>query len=378
MVFVDQLLHDAVSRGDVVGVSAIAVDASGIRYLGAAGVQDRGTQTAMSPESIVRIASMTKAITSVAAMQQVERGAIGLHDPIGEILPALNNVPVLDGFTDTGEPILRPVKRPITLHHLLTHTSGLAYTIWNKTLFTYRARQPDARPVDGPDLRLSLPLVFDPGERWEYGTNTEWAGFAVEQLANMSLGDYMQQKIFAPLAMSDTAFAVRDTSRQSSVYRRESDGSLDAFAPDSFPAPNYQGGGSGLFSTAIDYGKFLRALLGSGDAAVLSAPTLSLMKENHIGNLSAGTFPACERERSNDVAMLAGTDPKWSLFGLINSQAVPAGRAAGSVCWGGLFNSYYWVDSTQQVAGAIFTQTLPFFDARIVTLYERFERLIYA
>jgi methyl acetate hydrolase len=378
MTKVDQLLRDAVEHGDAIGVSAVAVDASGIRYLGAAGLQDSNTKAAMTENSIVRIASMTKAVTSVAAMQQVERGTIGLHEPISQLLPALHKAPVLDGFSNTGEPILRPLRRPITLHHLLTHTSGLAYTIWNEALGKYRTREPDARPIDGPDLRLSLPLVFDPGERWEYGTNTEWAGFAVEKAAQLSLGEYMQQNIFSPLAMHDSAFSACDESRQSSVYRRESDGTLKVIAPGNLPTPPYQGGGSGLFSTALDYGKFLRALLGSGDTALVKPQTLSLMKENHIGELSAGTFAAFERDRSNDVAMLTKTHPKWSLFGLINPQAIPGGRAAGSVCWGGLFNSYYWVDSTQQVAGAIFTQTLPFYDARIVALYERFERLIYA
>ena len=131
---VDQLLNNAVESGDAVGVAAVVVDASGIRYQGAAGHQERDANIAMTPNTIVRIASMTKAITSFAAMQQVERGTLTLNDPIGDILPQLKNPPLLEGFDEHDEPIMRPVNADITLRHLLTHTSGLAYTTWNQSL----------------------------------------------------------------------------------------------------------------------------------------------------------------------------------------------------------------------------------------------------
>ena len=210
---IDSILTAMVRADDAVGVVAGAVDANGVRYLGAAGHQDREADVAMATSSVFYIASMTKAVTSVAALQCVERGQLELDTPVSAWLPALANAPVLAGYNQQGEAQYRPARTDITLRHLLTHTSGLAYTTWNPELFAYRQREPAAVPVAGPDLRRSAPLIHEPGERWEYSTSTDFAGLAIEAATGLTLGDYFAEHIFAPLGMEDTSYVVRAAAR---------------------------------------------------------------------------------------------------------------------------------------------------------------------
>jgi methyl acetate hydrolase len=226
---IDAALSRAADAKEVPGVVALAATDTGILYEGAFGLRDVVDGPAMTRDSVFRIASMTKAVTSVAAMQLVEQGKLQLDEPIGKVLPELAAPRVLEGFDTSGAPRLRPAKRPITLRHLLTHTAGFGYEMWNPELIRYVAASGMPSLMTGKLAALQLPLVFDPGERWEYGINIDWVGRAVEAVAGQPLDTYFRAHIFAPLGMADTGFvpSADQASRLVRVHRRGMDGSLE-------------------------------------------------------------------------------------------------------------------------------------------------------
>jgi CubicO group peptidase (beta-lactamase class C family) len=336
----------------------------------------------MSLDTVFRIASMTKAITSVAAMQLVEQGRLGLDDPAPAVDPALNSPQVLEGFDAAGQPRLRPAKRPITLRHLLTHTAGFTYDWSNPNTQRYVQTSGMLPMSSGKRAALCQPLAFDPGDKWEYGINIDWVGRIVEAVSGQPLDAYLRERIFAPLGMADTGFVStpEQYARQASVHQRQADGSLAPQPPPAPSIPEFYAGGGGLLSTAHDYLSFLQMLLHGGSfhgARLLRPETVALMGENQIGDLPAGILKSCAPELSNDVDFFPGAKVRWGLGYMLNMEPGPNGRSAGTVGWAGLANSYYWLDPARRVAGVILTQILPFADPAAVRLYGRFERAVY-
>ena len=380
---IDAVLRNAVDAGDVPGVVALAATNRGILYEGAFGRRDITSGPDMTADTIFRIASMTKAVTSVAAMQLVEQGKLALDEPIGRILPELAAPYVLQGFVTSGRPRLRPAKRPITLRHLLTHTAGFGYDMLSSQLIRYNAVTQTPSTSTGKLASLRLPLLFDPGERWEYGINIDWAGRAVEAASGQPLDAYFRDHIFGPLRLADSGFApsAAQRDRLMPVHRRKPDGSLEPIAVDIPPAnPEFWGGGGALYSTGPDYLSFLRMLLAEGrldGAQVLRRETVVEMSRNQVGDLAAGVMRTAMPERTNDFVLFPECSGRWGLGYMINTLPGPHGRSAGSLSWAGLFNSYYWIDPTKQVAAVILTQILPFADARALELYGAFERAVY-
>src|SRR6516162_11684773 len=205
---VDQVLKTATDRGDVPGVVAMAAAPEGPIYQGAFGKRAVPDGPAMTVDTVFWIASMTKAITSTAAMRLVEQGKLSLESPISEVLPELASPLVLEGFEASGEPILRPARQRITLRHLLTHTAGFVYDIWNPDMSRYMEKKGAPGIITCQNAALTLPLIFDPGDRWDYGINIDWVGKAVERASGQSLGDFLAEHIFGPIGMKDTAFAL--------------------------------------------------------------------------------------------------------------------------------------------------------------------------
>jgi CubicO group peptidase (beta-lactamase class C family) len=230
---------------------------------------------------------------------------------------------------------------------------------------------------------LRLPLLFDPGERWEYGINIDWVGRIVEAVSGQSLDAYFAERIFGPLGMIDTGFApsAEQQSRLATVHRRNADGSLTPIELNMPPAsPEFWGGGGALYSTAPDYLRFLQMLLNRGrfDGAQLLRPeTVALMAQNQIGELAAGVGRTAMPDRTNDLDLFPGIPCRWGLAYMITMAPGPHGRSAGSVTWAGLFNSYYWIDPQKQVSGVILTQILPFADPTVLRLYGEFEQRVY-
>jgi CubicO group peptidase (beta-lactamase class C family) len=333
------------------------------------------------PDAVFWIASMTKAITAVAAMQLVEQGKIGLDEPLGPILPLLAKVQVLDGFGPDETPILRAPKRPVTLAHLLTHTSGYAYAMWNADVGRYCAKTGLPDMGSGLDAALELPLMFDPGERWEYGIGIDVAGKVVEALSGQTLDAYFAEHIFAPLGMTDTSFRPTASMRErlAGMSMRTPDGAL---APIDFALsaePEFWGGGGGLYSTASDYLVFLNALLNDGagkHGRILDGETITRMAAHRIGPVPLRRLTSAMPFLTHDLDLgFDGAD--WALSFQVNPEAGKHGRAAGSLAWAGLANTYYWADPTHRVAGVLMTQLLPFADPQVLSLFEAFERAVY-
>jgi len=380
---VDAALRSAVDAGEVPGVVAMAATDRGLLYEGAFGRRGRGGAEAMTPDTVFRIASMTKAITSIAAMQLVEQGKLALEAPVPDIDPTIGAPRVLEGFDAAGAPRLRPAKRPITLRHLLTHTAGFAYDMWNPALGRYLQSAGLPLRSSGRVASIRMPLLFDPGERWEYGINTDWVGRLVEAASGLPLDVYFRERLFGPLGMVDSGFVTTEAqrARQARLHQREPDGTLvpQPLEPPATAAEFWSGGGP-LYSTGRDYLQLLQMLLHGGQwngARVLRPETVALMHANHTGDLPAGVMRTARPEMSNDVDLFPGARVRWGLGFMLNLDPGPSGRSAGTVSWGGIYNTYYWLDPGRRVAGVILTQILPFADARVLGLYGRFERAIY-
>ncbi|MBY0322828.1 MAG: beta-lactamase family protein [Reyranella sp.] len=374
----DAGLSGAVERKDVPGVVALVTDRERVRYQSAFGVADIATGRPLTADALFRVASMTKPITSLALMQLVEQGRIGLDDPAEKYLPELAGLKVFESFdAATGAYQLRPASRPATVRHFLAHTSGLAYPFTSATWRDFKPRPGEVYPFGGP-------LLFDPGERWHYSTSTDVVGRLVEVVSGQKLEDYFRQHIFAPLKMDDTSYNVPEAKGPRLVAQQQRagermDGAIELQKPQpglTIAAPI---GGGGLASTASDYGRFVRMLLNGGSldgVRVVKAETVALMGQNHIGAI---TVPALKSAlpRSADFTFIADGRDKWGLGFLITVDQVPGKRSPGSLSWGGINNTFFWIDPARGVAGVIMMQYLPFADAKALAVYDTFERGTY-
>jgi CubicO group peptidase (beta-lactamase class C family) len=379
----DALLQAAVAQGDVPGVVALATGRDGTLYEGGFGERVLGGGAAMSPDTVVWIASMTKALTGTAAMQLVEQGRLDLDRPARDVVPALADTEVLTGFDAGGQPVTRPPVRPITLRHLLTHTAGFAYEIWQEPIGRYQAAKGLPGIISCEECALTTPLLFDPGERWEYGINIDWAGKMVEAVSGQKLGAYLKANLFEPLGMSDTAFKISDDMRrrQAKIHQRGDD---DGFTPlhdlEIPQAPEFEMGGGGLYGTAQDYAKFVRMILNQGRAdggQVLKPETVAQMSTNQMGECRVCMLKTALPPLSNDAEFFPGMAKTWGLSFMINPERAPTGRSPGSLAWGGLANSYFWIDRAAGVGGVYATQVLPFADKKALPLFLAFETTVY-
>jgi CubicO group peptidase (beta-lactamase class C family) len=373
------VLESAVASGAVAGVVAAVTSADGTILEVAAGRQSLDDTAPMAVDSVFWVASMTKAITTVAALQLVEDGRLTLNDPIAKILPDLANPVVLEGFTGNGEPITRPAKKKITLGQLLTHTAGFSYDFASADLARYLSVTGRPSAATGLKEGLRQPLLFEPGERWEYSIGIDWAGQAVEAVSGHRLDDYFAAHITGPLGMKDTVFSPGKAraGRRAAMHKRTDDGGLEVVAWEPRPAPEFLAGGAGLYSTAPDYLAFMRMILnGGGD--VLLPETVEAMGRNQIGKLRAGAIDSADPALIAPSDFYPGMDAKWGLGFLLNPEPGPFGRSAGSLTWAGLPNCYYWIDREKQIAAVILMQLLPSGDMGALKAYAGFEAAVYA
>jgi methyl acetate hydrolase len=379
----DQGLRQAIGPNKVAGLVATAATDKGTFYEAAYGKRRLDGQADMTPDSVFWIASMTKPITSTAAMQMVEQGKLTLDEPIGKILPELKSPRVLTGFDNSGHPRYRPARQPITLRHLLTHTAGFCYPIWNADLARYMKVTGHPSTATGLKESLNLPLLFDPGERWEYGINIDWAGQAVERVSGQTLGTYFNEHIFAPLGMTSTSFKLTPSQRDRlvKVHARQPDGSLKPIAFEIKQEPEFETGGGGLYSTAGDYLKFCQMILHDGQAAngqqVLRPETVATMGRNQMGTLKVDFLRTTDPSSSADAEFFPGMVKKWSTAFMLNTEQAPTGRSPNSIAWAGLANTFFWIDPTRKVTGVILMQMLPFVEPQAIGTFSRFETETY-
>lgn len=373
----DSSFEQVFAQANLPGAVGLIVGREGTRYSRGLGVADVETGTAMGEDTLCQIASMTKALVSVAAMQLVEDGRLALDAPIGAVLPALADPQVLTGFDAGGQPLLRSARRPLSLRHLLTHTAGFGYFFIHPEVLQYFGAV--GPPAPGSLGSIRMPLLFDPGERWEYGVATDWVGQVIEAATGCRLGDYMAEHIFAPLGMTQTAFRDALPEQAAKVHVRLPEGGFRAM-PTYMGGGEFDGGGGGLTGTGADYARFVRMILGHGaldGVRVLKAETVSEMTRNQIGALRAGAFASSMPGLSHAFDGFPDQHPGWGLGFLITPEPGPHGRSPGSLTWAGIFNSYYWIDPAEGVGGVFMSQLSPFGDPGAMAAFGALERMAY-
>ncbi|MCW2756521.1 MAG: 4-chloro-3-hydroxybutyrate hydrolase, partial [Nocardioidaceae bacterium] len=308
---------------------------------------------------------------------------LDLDAPAKQYAPAIGERQVLDGFEDDGTPRLRAPKRDITTRMLLTHTAGFGYDFFNEQYNRLAQEQGQPSVITSSHAAINTPLLFDPGEQWEYGSNIDWAGQVIEGITGKRLGEVMTERILDPLGMHDTAFTMTPEmeSRLAKLHQRGDDGQLtptDIVLPQD---PEVHMGGHGLYSNALDYAKFIRMWLNDGqgpDGQILKKETVEMAVGNHLGDLKVKALPGVIPSLSNPAEFFPGMPKSWALTFMLNDEDAPTGRPANSLAWAGLANLYYWIDRQTGVGGFWATQIFPFADPASVVGYLDLETAVYA
>jgi CubicO group peptidase (beta-lactamase class C family) len=362
---IDAVVQDYVQQGRVPGAVVLVARNGKVVYHKGLGYDDLSTKTPLNKDAIMRIASQTKAITSLAVMMLFEEGKFLLDDPISKYIPAFKNPKVIDKFNEQDTTFTTvPAKQEVTIRQLLTHTSGISYpAIGGKQATMLYAKYKIPSGIGTPNATLSdainalavLPLVHQPGERFTYGLNVDVLGYLVEILSGTTLDAFVRERICAPLGMDDTFFYLPESkhSRLALLYTEDANKKTELTNPakhgtdPNFPKlkGKFYSGGAGLSSTALDYAAFLQLFLNGGEykgKRLLSPLTVKLMTTNQIGNLSLGT----------------------KKFGLGFSIATAGEEARtmvseGSFDWGGIFGTTYWADPKEGIVALIMTQKYP-------------------
>jgi methyl acetate hydrolase len=367
----DELMNEAMKKSDLPAVVLIAINTKNQRLTYTRGRAVWGQGGDVTPHHIFQIMSMTKLVTSIAVMQLVERGLIGLDDDLSLLLPEMTEIPILSN----GK--LTPAKKPITLRHLLTHTAGFGYRGTDKELANFDLSQWKHK---------DLPRRFESGTQFLYGSSTNWVGRLVEKISKTDLENYFRKNITGPLNMNRTWFNVPDSLRQFIVSKgaRGNDGKQPLTElSNRIPAKRvteYAGDG-GLYSSPHDYTLLLKGLLNRGTAGgvtILRKETILEMSKNQIGNIVMENSDAYFNPGNccNFSGLFSSTS-KWGLAWMIDNEDKPYGPKAGTVLWGGSFNTFFYIDFRSGVAASIFTQHIPFNHRATTDLFKRFSEIVY-
>lgn len=378
---------DVVLRGalaQVPGVVALATTAEGTFYEGAAGTSDLATGRPIGQETMFGLASMTKALVSAGAMLLVEQGKLSLDGPLADVLPAIADPMVLEGFEAGGRPVLRPAAGPITLRHVLSHSAGYGYNTWNAELGHYFAQTGLPRVPTSDEELARTPLLFDPGTRWNYGISTDVAGKAIEAASGQRLDHYLRDALFAPLGMVDTTVELTadQRARLTATHQRGADGALTPLPGRFGTGPAWCMGGGALLGTGRDYIRFVRMMLNGGrheGQAVLSPGSIAEMSRSSLApGVKVTAMRSAMPAVSADAEFFPGLPKVWSTAFMINEAPAPTGRRAGSLAWAGIANTFFWIDPQAGVGGVFLSQVLPFADPAALAAFAAFEAAVYA
>jgi CubicO group peptidase (beta-lactamase class C family) len=320
---------------------------------------------------------MTKPVTSVAIMMLVEQGKLKIDDPVSKYLDGYDKLQVISKFNAAdGTYEARPAKTVMTIKHLLSHTSGIGYSFTSPIEYALVNKT--------KKNEWELPLLDDPGTKFNYSASTRVLGLIVEKVTGSQLEPWYQEHIFKPLGMNDTSYAVPEDkqSRLAPQYTRYTGKVEPLPAPvvPSTPSAPYRGDG-GLYSTIEDYSRFVRMLLNGGtlgSAKILSPESVKLMGQNAIGSIFVQTQPDADKQRTKPFPLGAGKDK----FGLgfqiaANDPAIKGFRSPGSMSWAGIFNTEFWVDPVKHIGGVHMMQLLPFYDDGAIRALRGFEETVY-
>jgi CubicO group peptidase (beta-lactamase class C family) len=369
-----KFFSEAVGRGDVPGIVAIVVDRDKVLYHEAFGRMNVAKHTPMTKDAIFRIASMTKAVTSVGVMRLVEEGKLGLDDEASKYIPGLKAPQVFSNVDEkAGTYETRAATRPITIRQLLTHTSGIGYS-WSDPGLAL------AQKKTGASNDSELPLVHEPGEKWTYGASTRVLGDVIEKISGQRIDAYLEARVLGPLGMRDTTFTVPPArySRVVTTHQKSNGATTETQNPATIPA-TIRGDG-GLFSTSTDYSRFVQMLLNRGQLGgtrLLSERTIAEMTRNQTGSVKVRPQPTADPLRARPYPLGAGEDV-WGLgFQLAGSKSNPSMRSPGSMSWAGIFNTFFWVDPQKEIGAIALMQMLPFYDEGALGVLRGFEERVY-
>lgn len=380
---IDDILTRTVETAPgVPGVVAMVTDRKQNLYEGAAGKRALGQDDDMTTDSSFAIFSTTKAITGTAALQLVEQGKLDLDAPAKQYAPDIGTLQVIEGFDDDGAPRLRAPKRDITTRMLLLHTAGFGYDFFNETYNRLANEHNQPSVITATKEALMTPLLFDPDDKWEYGSNMDWCGQVVEGITGMRLGEVFSKHIFEPLGIEDMTFELNDDlrARLAVMHARGDDGSLTPMDFELTDKPDVHMGGHGLYGTVGDYMRFIRMWLNDGQGEhgqVLKPETVKMAEKNQLGSRKINMLPGVIPSLSNDAEFFPGLQKSWSFSFMVNDEPAPTGRPAGALGWAGLANLFYWIDRHNGQGGFWATQILPFADAASFTGYMEFETAVY-
>ena len=370
---ISSVLKTATDRGDVPGVAVAVVNKEGVLYNEAFGKSRTLTSTPMAKDTIFNMASMTKPVTSIAIMMLVDEGKLKIDDEVAKYLPKWKDPLVISKFNEADASYeTRPAKRPITIRHLLTHTSGIGYGFSSPTLTKIMAKEKKAE--------LDLPLLFDPGESWAYGASTRVLGHLVEAISGQKIDAFLTSRILQPLGMHDTSYLVptEKISRVVAVNARGTDGKfVERPMPATLPA-QVQGDG-GLYGTTTDYGLFLRMLLNRGTLngkRILSERSVKTIFENHMGSVVVQPQESANQTLSRNFPVGAGKD-RWGLGFQLAAEKQADRRSPGSGTWAGIFNTHFFIDPSKEIGVVVMMQTLPFYDEASMKVYAGVEEAVY-
>jgi methyl acetate hydrolase len=367
-------LRHATDRGDVPGVVVAVVNKDGSLYNEAFGVSSTLRNRPMTKDTIFNMASMTKPVTSVAIMMLVDEGKLKLDDEVAKYLPKYKDPVVISKFNEADASYeTRPARRPITIRHLLTHTSGIGYGFASPMLTKIMQKS--------GKTELDLPLLFDPGDSWAYGASTRVLGNVVEFISGQKIDAFLESRILQPLGMHDSSYLVPTTKYQRvvAVNARGADGKfVERPMPATLPAS--VAGDGGLYGTASDYGLFLRMLLNHGklgDRRILSEKSAKAMLESHTGNVVVQPQESAIPTLSRNFPTGAGKD-RWGLGFQLAAEKLPNRRTPGSGTWAGIFNTHFFIDPSREIGVVVMMQTLPFYDEASMKVYAGVEEAVYS
>jgi methyl acetate hydrolase len=366
-------LKGATDRGDVPGVVVAVVDKDGSLYNEAFGRGSTLGNKPMTKDTIFNMASMTKPVTSVAIMMLVDEEKLKLDDEVAKYLPKYKDPVVISKFNDADASYeTRPAKRPITIRHLLTHTSGIGYGFASPMLTKIMQKT--------GKTELDLPLLFDPGESWAYGASTRVLGSVVEAISGQKIDAFLGSRILQPLGMHDTSYLV-PTAKYPRVVAVNARGTDGKFVERPMPAtlPANVAGDGGLYGTASDYGLFLRMLLNDGklgDRRILSEKSAKTMLESHTRNVVVQPQESANPALSRNFPVGAGKD-RWGLGFQLAAEKLPNRRSPGSGTWAGIFNTHFFIDPSREIGVIVMMQTLPFYDEASMKVYAGVEETVY-